>query len=113
MIERQLAQPARVFLGGEGRCKSTVQQLNVPDMLQRVAARPGVISPAAPPSLRVARRSRDVSDRPNQDQWIITCWQKSATLPEGSSFEIDGVDQQRSATDEFCGRDAALERMLH
>jgi hypothetical protein len=61
------------------------------------------------PRSGVTDRSGDVCDRAKQDHRIVLRPNEAAPLPKGGGFDIDGVDEQRSPTDQACSEHAALQ----
>jgi hypothetical protein len=59
-----------------------------------------------------AKRCCYVSDRPEQDEWIVLRGYETAPLPEHSRLDVNRVDEQRATSDEICGRDTALQCMF-
>lgn len=68
---------------------------------------------ALPLRPRLRQRCGDCSDRAKQDERVVLRGRETSALPELSRFVIDGVDHQRSATDQSSGLDASLKGMFH
>lgn len=68
---------------------------------------------ALPLRPRLRQRCGDCGDRAKQDERIVLRGHETSALPELSRFLIDGIDHQRSATDQSSGLDASLEGMFH